>query len=106
PIKGFEAISAIGHTAGHTAFMLESEGKKLLFIGDLLHAALLQFPQPDECSSYDNDKAQAAASRRAILGQAADGNFPIAGAHIPFPGTGLVKRDGQGFSFIPTTEGF
>jgi len=106
PAEGFTALSAIGHTPGHTAFLLESDGHKLLFIGDLLHAAALQFPQPDENSSYDVDPAQAAASRRAVLTLAADDNLPVSGAHIPFPGTGRVKKDGRGFIFTPALEDF
>ena len=102
----FTPLAAIGHTPGHTVFLMESEGHKLLFIGDSLHAARLQFPQPDENASYDQDPEQAAASRRAILTLAAEENLPIAGAHIPFPGTGRVKKEGTGFAFTPTIEGF
>lgn len=105
PAEGFTALSAIGHTPGHTVFLLESDGRKLLFVGDILHAALLQFPQPDENASYDIDPKQAVASRRAVLNMAAEKNLPIAGAHIPFPGTGLVKKDGQGFAFTPNVDG-
>ena len=104
--EGLTSMSAVGHTPGHTVFLLESDGRKLLFIGDLLHAALLQFPQPDENSSYDHDPAQAAASRRAVLNLAAEGGIPVAGAHIPFPGTGRVGQAGQGFAFTPAVEGF
>lgn len=105
PAEGFTALSAVGHTPGHTVFLLESDGQKLLFIGDLLHAALLQFPHPDENASYDIDPAQAAATRRAILTLAADDGLTISGAHIPFPGTGRVKKEGPGFAFVPAAEG-
>ncbi|UQZ88569.1 hypothetical protein C4J81_04855 [Deltaproteobacteria bacterium Smac51] len=101
-VPGLTAVEAVGHTPGHTALLLKSGERQLLFIGDLIHAAALQFPEPDECTSYDQDKAPAIGSRKVILSMAADGNLPVAGAHIPFPGIGFVKPDGKrGFTFTP-----
>lgn len=103
---GLTALSAVGHTPGHTIFLLESGEHRLLFIADLLHAAALQFPEPEECPSYDQDPAQAVAARKAVLQMAVDRNLPVAGAHIPFPGIGQVQADGKhGFTFTPVTSG-
>lgn len=103
--QGLTALSAVGHTPGHTIFLLESGEHRLLFIGDLLHAAALQFPEPDEYASYDQDPAQAVATRKAVLQMAVDRNLPVAGAHIPFPGIGQVRADGRnGFEFTPVTS--
>ena len=99
---GLTALKAVGHTPGHTAFLLKSGSGRLLFIGDLIHAAALQFPAPDECAAYDQDKPQAVTSRRELLAQAASEDLPVAGAHLPFPGLGRVKSDGRGgFAFTP-----
>ena len=46
-VPGIRAIKANGHTPGHTAFALESEGKKLLIWGDIVHAHAVQFIRPD-----------------------------------------------------------
>lgn len=101
-VPGLTAVEAIGHTPGHTAFHLKNGDKELLFIGDLLHAAALQFPEPEECASYDRDTEQAVATRKKILNMAAEKNLAVAGAHIPFPGTGFVKPDDKrGFVFTP-----
>lgn len=96
-------IAAPGHTPGHTAYLVQSEGERLLVIGDLLHAADLQFPLPDECASFDRDKAEAVKSRRALLAFAAKHDIPVAGMHLPYPsGVGRVKDDGKGgFAFVP-----
>lgn len=103
--QGLTALSAVGHTPGHTIFLLESGEHRLLFIGDLLHAAALQFPEPEESASYDQDPAQAVATRKAVMQMAVDRNLPVAGAHIPFPGIGQVKADGRnGFEFTPVTS--
>ncbi|MDR1519036.1 MAG: MBL fold metallo-hydrolase [Planctomycetota bacterium] len=99
---GIQAIDAAGHTPGHTAFLLESEGEKLFFIGDLLHAAALQFPRPDINASYDMIPTDAAAARRRLLERAAREGLPVAGIHLPFPGLGRVgKTGGPGFTYQP-----
>jgi glyoxylase-like metal-dependent hydrolase (beta-lactamase superfamily II) len=98
-LPGIKAIAAFGHTPGHTAFMLESEGKKLLIWGDLMHAQLIQFPVPDQSVSYDTDPVAAAAIRRRILAYAALNNIPIAGMHLVYPAIGTVTAEGSGYRF-------
>jgi glyoxylase-like metal-dependent hydrolase (beta-lactamase superfamily II) len=100
-LPGVQALDASGHTPGHTAFKLEADGSRLLVIGDLLHAAALQFPLPDECPRYDMDTQAAVKARKRILNLAAEQNIPAAGMHIPFPGTGSVSKDGAGYRFTP-----
>jgi glyoxylase-like metal-dependent hydrolase (beta-lactamase superfamily II) len=99
---GLTALDARGHTPGHTAFMLESEGSRMLFWGDLVHAAALQFPRPDISSVYDMDPARAAAVRAEMMETAAARDIPVAGAHLPFPGVGRVRAlPGGGYQFVP-----
>jgi glyoxylase-like metal-dependent hydrolase (beta-lactamase superfamily II) len=100
-MPGIQALDASGHTPGHTVFRLEADGSRLLIIGDLLHAAALQFPLPDECPRYDMDTQAAVKARKRILNLAAEQNIPVAGMHIPFPGTGSVSKDGTGYAFAP-----
>jgi glyoxylase-like metal-dependent hydrolase (beta-lactamase superfamily II) len=91
-----KALNAIGHTPGHTAFLITSAAKRFLIVGDLLHAAALQFPKPDICSNYDSDPIQTVVSRKRILNLAASENILIGGMHFPSPSTGTVKEDGNG----------
>ena len=93
---GIRAIDARGHTPGHTLFMLESEGERLLFWADLTHAAALQFPRPDISASYDMNPEEAAAVRARYMEIAAVGKIPIAGIHLPFPGVGMVEKNAEG----------
>ncbi|MDR1856536.1 MAG: MBL fold metallo-hydrolase [Desulfovibrio sp.] len=95
------ALDAVGHTPGHTAFLLVAGDRQMLFVGDLLHAAALQFPRPDINATYDMDRNKAAEARMKYLGMAADKGIPIAGDHFPFPGVGMVRRVGEGFAFVP-----
>jgi len=94
-----KALDAVGHTAGHTVFLTESpdvQEAKLLIIGDLLHAAALQFPVPEACASYDADKDKAVVSRKRVLDFAAQEKLTIAGMHLPSPSLGTVKKNNQG----------
>jgi glyoxylase-like metal-dependent hydrolase (beta-lactamase superfamily II) len=93
---GIQALDARGHTPGHTAFLLECGGEKLLFWGDLAHAAALQFPRPDINASYDMNPVEAAAVRAHFMEKAAIEKLLIAGSHLPFPGVGTVEKIAPG----------
>ena len=98
-------LNAIGHTPGHAVFLMESEGEKLMVIGDLLHAAAMQFPMPEICARFDMDTAEAVKARRRILDKAVEENIPVAGMHIPSPGIGFVKKNSDGgYGFSPITR--
>ncbi|MDR2467170.1 MAG: MBL fold metallo-hydrolase [Prevotellaceae bacterium] len=102
PLAGIRALSTPGHTPGHTAFLLESDGSKLLVWGDLTHATAIQLPHPEVAITYDVDPAQAVATRAKVLEYVAENKIPVAGMHIAFPSVGDVrKNDGQGYLFSP-----
>ena len=100
-IPSIVALDSTGHTPGQTCFLLESAGQKLVFWGDLVHAAALQFPRPELNASFDMDPS-AAATRKRYMEQAAAEKLPVAGAHLPFPGISRVEAgpDG-GFVYKP-----
>jgi len=100
-LPGVSPVASYGHTPGHTVFLLENNGAKLIIAGDYLHIALVQFPNPDISASYDMDKQAAAASRRQILDYAAKNKIPIGGMHVVYPGIGTVEADGNGYKFKP-----
>jgi len=100
-LPGITPIANYGHTPGHTVFLLENGGAKLIIAGDYLHIALVQFPNPDISASYDMDRQQAAASRRQILDYAEKNKIPIGGMHVVYPGIGTVEANGNGYRFTP-----
>ncbi len=102
-VPGVTALEAAGHTPGHTAFLLESDGKKMLFWGDLVHAAALQFPAPNICANFDMDAAKSVTARRTFMERAAEEKLPVAGAHLPGPGIGTVEKDAKSgnYRFVP-----
>jgi len=100
-IPGVVAIDASGHTPGHTAFLIDMGKNKMLVAGDFLHAAALQFPNPEECARFDMDREASIKRRKELIQMCIDNNWLIAGIHIP-GGFGTVKSNGQGgFEFTP-----
>ncbi len=100
-VPGVTALDAVGHTPGHTTFLLESDGQKMFFWGDLVHGAALQFPLPQTGASYDMDPARAAETRKRFMAMAAEQNIPVAGAHLPAPAVVRVEHKGAAFAFAP-----
>jgi glyoxylase-like metal-dependent hydrolase (beta-lactamase superfamily II) len=54
-VTGIRAIEASGHTPGHLAFMIESEGKSILFWGDCAHHQVASLAQPNWHCVFDVD---------------------------------------------------
>lgn len=99
--SGVTAVAAFGHTPGHMAYHLESEGQRLLITADTANHAAWSLERPDWEVSFDLDKAAAAATRRRLLGMLAADRIPFAAYHLPFPGLGYVEAAGEGFRYVP-----
>jgi glyoxylase-like metal-dependent hydrolase (beta-lactamase superfamily II) len=101
-VPGITAVKANGHTPGHTAFAVESEGQKLLIWGDLVHAHAVQFARPGVSIEFDIDQKQAIVTRKSIFKTMAISKSMVAGMHLPFPGIGHVRWDGkESYSWVP-----
>jgi glyoxylase-like metal-dependent hydrolase (beta-lactamase superfamily II) len=101
-VPGVQAVKASGHTPGHTAYAVESEGQKLVIWGDLVHAHAVQFAKPGVSIEFDIDQKQAIASRRSLMKALAESKSLVAGMHLPFPGLGHVRAEGkESYSWVP-----
>jgi glyoxylase-like metal-dependent hydrolase (beta-lactamase superfamily II) len=100
-LPGISAVPLHGHTPGHTGWLLQSRGERLLIWGDIVHLAAVQIPRPDAALVFDVDPDAAVAARRRIFEQAASEYLLIAGAHLDFPGFGYMLRDDQGYRYEP-----
>lgn len=98
---GIRARGGHGHTPGHTTFVVESRGQKMLVIGDLIHVAAVQFENPAVTIGFDGDQKAAAAARKRLFDAAAKDGSLIGGAHLQFPGLGHLRTEGKGYRFIP-----
>lgn len=93
-MPGITAVDASGHTPGHAAFDITSDGQKLTIAGDIIHIWPIQLPLPQLSSIYDMDMEKAAAARKRILDRAADERALLAGMHFPMIGPVLKREDG------------
>ncbi|MEN3274990.1 MAG: hypothetical protein V7631_780 [Massilia sp.] len=98
---GIRAVGGHGHTPGHTTFVVESRGQKMVLIGDLIHVAAVQFENPAVTIGFDGDQKAAAAARKKLFDAAAKDGSLIGGAHLQFPGLGHLRTEGKGYRFIP-----
>lgn len=101
-IPGIRARPAYGHTPGHTMFEVESKGEKLLLWGDIVHVAAVQFADPTVTIGYDADQAEAEREPWRVFDDAASNRYMIGGAHLPFPGLGHVRDNGdKTYAYVP-----
>jgi glyoxylase-like metal-dependent hydrolase (beta-lactamase superfamily II) len=100
-VPGVRAVAAWGHTPGHTVYVVESRGQRLVLWGDLMHVAAVQFPDPTVTIRFDTDSTAAAARRQQQFTDAAAGGYWVAAAHLPFPGIGHLRANGSGYDWYP-----
>jgi len=100
---GLRSLPTPGHTPGHTFYVLESQGEKLVFWGDILHIAAVQLPDPAVTIEFDSDPRAAAAQRARAFADAAQRGYLVAPAHMAFPGVGHLRSDPgrPGYVWVP-----
>ena len=100
-VAGVKALSSRGHTPGHTTYVVESKGNKLVLWGDLIHVAAVQFPNPAVTIQFDTDSKSAAKERAKAFVDAAKQGYWVGAAHIAFPGLGQLRAEGSGYVWLP-----
>jgi glyoxylase-like metal-dependent hydrolase (beta-lactamase superfamily II) len=100
-VPGVKAVAAPGHTPGHSLYVVESAGQKLVLWGDLMHVAAVQFANPSVTIQFDTDSKSAAAQRKRAYAEAAKAGYLVGSAHLSFPGLGHLRADGKGYVFVP-----
>jgi len=100
-VPGISAMTAAGHTPGHTVYLVQSRGQKLLLIGDLVHVAAVQMDHPEVTIGFDSDAKAAFASRKKFFDAAGKEGELVGGAHLQFPGLGHLVGQGTGYRWVP-----
>ncbi len=100
-VPGIKAIVSHGHTPGHSSYLVESKGEKLMLLGDLMHVAAVQFDQPSVTIKFDSDSKAAAEQRKKAYADAARQGYLVGFAHLSFPGLGYVRREGKAYAWVP-----
>ncbi|SDN57348.1 Glyoxylase, beta-lactamase superfamily II [Lutimaribacter pacificus] len=104
--SGITAMDAFGHTPGHMAYMLESDGAQLVLGADFANHYVWSLAYPDWEVRFDMDKSTAAATRRRMLDMMAADKVPFVGYHMPFPAIGFVETRDDGFEYVPASYQF
>jgi glyoxylase-like metal-dependent hydrolase (beta-lactamase superfamily II) len=100
-VPGIRTLPASGHTPGHVALEISSQGEVLIDAVDaILHPILME--RLDWYSVVDLLPEKGLASRRRLLERAVEIKASIMAFHFPFPGLGRVTRAEKGFTFAPT----
>jgi glyoxylase-like metal-dependent hydrolase (beta-lactamase superfamily II) len=103
---GITAIPIPGHTPGHTAFLIQSGGERLLIWGDTVHVPEIQVEQPDVTMEFDTDPKAAAAMRRHVFDLAVSDGLLIGGMHLHFPGFGRMAERAGRYILVPEPWAF
>lgn len=93
-LPGVTTVDARGHTPGHTAYDIVSNGEKLSVVGDLLHVAPVQLIKPAMSTIYDGDPKLAAETRERLLKKAVEEKSIFATMHLP--GVSPVRERSDG----------
>lgn len=96
-LPGVEPIAAPGHTPGHMALTISSEGEQLLHVSDaVLHP--LHLEHPEWRPAFDMEPRQAARSKHRVFERAAEEEALVFAHHFPpFPSLGHVTRQEVGW---------
>lgn len=95
-LPGISVIPAPGHTPGHIALLIQSEGHSLRHMVDCAHHPM-QIANPNWSPAFDKDPDLSAVTRRAVFARAASENALVMAYHFPFPGLGRITRQSDAF---------
>ena len=101
--SGITAMAAFGHTPGHMAYVLESDGRSLVLGADFANHYVWSLAHPDWEVKFDRDKEAAAATRRKMLDMLSADKIPFVGYHMPWPAVGYVAKHGDGYHYVPAS---
>ncbi|MFF1830000.1 MBL fold metallo-hydrolase [Paenarthrobacter sp. NPDC058040] len=94
-VPGITAVATPGHTLGHTSYLIESNGERLLCFGDVMHSPV-QVSQPQLNSCFEANPAASVESRRRTLEILSGTDIIGAGMHFGDVVFGRVSPDSDG----------
>lgn len=84
-----------GHTPGHSGFLIGTGRSSVLYIGDVMHHAILSVEHPEWRSVFDSDQLEAARNRLSEVRRWIATSQLIYVVHFPFPGYGRLVTQGR-----------
>jgi glyoxylase-like metal-dependent hydrolase (beta-lactamase superfamily II) len=102
-VPGITAVEAFGHSPGHMAFNVESEGKRLYIWNDVTNHYVMSLQRPEWGVHFDHDKPAAIAVRKKTLDMVSHDKCLAIGFHMPFPAFGYVDKTSEGYRWVPAS---
>ncbi|WP_327064734.1 MBL fold metallo-hydrolase [Kitasatospora sp. NBC_01302] len=99
-VPGLRLLPTPGHTPGHVAVELTSQGERALITGDCIHHPV-QLAHPGIGACVDIDPQQSEASRRGLLDSLAGTDALVLGTHFAPPTAGRVVRHQDAYRLLP-----
>jgi glyoxylase-like metal-dependent hydrolase (beta-lactamase superfamily II) len=99
-LPGIVAELRPGHTPGTAFYTLTSRGRRLVFIGDIIHVGAVQFASPAVTITFDQNQQKARAVRQQAFAEFAQEETLIAAPHLQFPGVGRIRTEGSGYRWV------
>jgi glyoxylase-like metal-dependent hydrolase (beta-lactamase superfamily II) len=91
--------STPGHTPGHFAVRIASQGQEAVITGDLMHHPIqCRYPEWDD--NFDTDGVLAKKTRRAFCERYADSDTLVFGTHFATPSAGKIVTQDDAFRFL------
>ena len=100
-LPGCRRWPPIGHTPGHTSYVLSSGSDKVFIQSDVTNLPQLFVTNPGWHLMFDQDPAMAEATRRKVYDMLVADKMRVQGFHYPFPANGFVEKDGTGYRLVP-----
>lgn len=95
PAPGVRLLATPGHTAGHIGILIygqrDGQGEGGIIAGDIAHHPM-ELEHPDWSPRFDDDRAQAARTRAALVERAEAEGLVVLGGHLPPPHAGRIVR--------------
>ena len=98
---GLLAVDTIGHTPGHTSYVLSSGSGKVFIQSDVTNNPNPFATHPEWHLSFDQDADVAEKTRRRVYDMVVAEKLQLQGFHYPFPGLANLEKDGSGYRVIP-----
>lgn len=99
-VPGIRAVAAQGHTPGHMAVDISSNGEELLCVSDaFIHP--IHIEHPEWHTTFDMVPEQLIKTRHLLLNKAVNEKTLMLASHFPFPGIGHVVKRGTGWQWQP-----
>ena len=100
-VAGVKPINTNGHSPGHMSYLLSSGRRQLIVLGDVAIMPSLFVKNPGWHAAFDADANLAEQNRRKIFDRVIADKATVTGYHFGFPGAGTIKKDGNGYAFVP-----